>query len=170
MSNAFIPDGPPGGVGYKAVAFKQAALEDRLAGYESTQTLGTYQAQIIDTLTANGATEISILRGKVEDRAAYRLRFMWSGVPIEIVQVALPTRTKTETARKQAERQALYHLVNELRFELERRHFHPELPAFVPYMLAPTKAGPVPVWQFIRDAQQLALPEPVESEIVFDGE
>ncbi len=166
----FIPDGPPGGIGYKAVEFKQAYLEDRLAGYESTQTLGTYQAQIIDLLTENGATEISIVRGKADDRAAYRLRFMWSGVAVEIVQVALPTRTKTEKAGKQAERQALYHLVNELRFELERRHFHPELPAFVPYMLAPTKAGPMAVWEMIKNAQQLALPQPVESEVVFDGD
>lgn len=169
MSN-FIPDSPPGGIGYKAVAFKQAHLEDRLAGYESTQTLGTYQAQIIDVLSSHGATEIGLTRGQVDDRAAYRLRFFWSGVPVEIVQVALPTHTKTDKARKQAERQALYHLANEVRFELERRHFHPELPAFIPYMLAPTKKGPTPVWQMIKDAQTLALPEPVESEVVFEGD
>jgi hypothetical protein len=164
--SSFIPDGPPGGIGYKAIEIKQAFLEDALAGYRSEQTPGTYQAQIIDLLAENGAAEIGMTRGKVDDRAAYQLRFTWSGVPVEIVQVALPTRTRTESARKQAERQALYHLLNEIRFELERRHFHPELPAFIPYMIAPTQAGPMAVWQMIKSAQQLALPSPKLDDVI----
>jgi len=169
--NDFIPDRSPGGSGYQSVGFEQAALEDRLAGYASTQKPATYTTQIIELLVEAGATEISLLRGSVNERCAYRLQFFWGGMPVEIVQVALPSRVNTAATHRQAERQALYHLLNELRFELERRHFHPDMPAFVPYMLAPAQNGsPVAVWQLLKEAQRLAIAAPKESVQVFEGE
>lgn len=144
MTARFIPDEPPSGLGYKAVGFEQAYLEDKLAGYESTKAPEFYKNEILTLLAQAGATNVFIQRGQVQGRTAYLLHFGWGGADVRIVQVALPTRTSTERAQRQAERQALYHLLNEIRFELERRHFHPDYPAFVPYMLSEAKAGQDP--------------------------
>lgn len=166
----FVPDAPPGGVGYKTVAFEQAHLEDRLSGYTATKKVERYRREIIELLDKAGASAISIQRGYsvTQERVAYQLTFWWGAVDVRITQVTLPCRVDTERNREQAERQALYHLLNELRFELERRQFHPELPAFVTYMLAPGGNGEArpTVGEAIAEALPLALPQVEPTQIV----
>ncbi len=126
-------------LGYKSLHYKQSCLEDGLSGYTSKRSPGKWASEINDLLTAAGADHIGIMYGMAETRPAARLRFVWENVPVEIVQVTLPIRGKITRVREdQAMRQAFYHLYNEVRFELERRHFHPNTPAFVTYMLTPS--------------------------------
>jgi hypothetical protein len=163
----FIPDAPPGGVGYKEITVQQACLEDGLAGYTSQRSLKSYQQEIIERLEQAGATNIYFQSGMVDGRRAWLLTFIWGAVPVRIVQVALPTRADTDRARQQAERQALYHLLNELRFELERRHFHPDRPAFVTYMIAP--GTDKTVGEIIADADALVLPDASQEMILLES-
>ena len=126
-------------LGYKSLQYQQSYLEDGLSGYTSKRNPGKWANEIYELLTTAGADNIGITYGMAETRPAARLRFVWENVPVEIVQVTLPIRSNiTKVKEDQAMRQAFYHLYNEVRFELERRHFHPDTPAFVTYMLTPS--------------------------------
>lgn len=137
----FIPDSQPSEkpnrLGYAAIKLEQAYLEDGLAGYTTTQTEKKLQGEIMSLLISAGATDVSITPGKVDKRMAFRLRFVYEGILREIIQVALPTRTRTDRSTAQAQRQALFNLHDSIRMELERRHYQPNIPAFVAYMLMP---------------------------------
>jgi hypothetical protein len=124
-------------LGYKSLSLQQAYLEDGLSGYSTKRNVKTLEREIYELLCAAGAEQVGLIYGTAENRKAIRLRFIWENVPAEILQVALPIRVrKTRIKQEQTIKQALYHLHNEVRFELERRHFHPNSPAFVTYMIA----------------------------------
>lgn len=124
-------------LGYKSLRLDQAYLEDGLSGYTTGRSIATLEREIYDLLIAAGAEQVGLIYGTAENRKAIRLRFIWENVPTEILQVALPIRMrKTKIKEEQTVKQALFHLHNEVRFELERRHFHPNSPAFVTYMIA----------------------------------
>ena len=126
-------------LGYKSLQHTQSYLEDGLSGYTSHRSPSKWLQEISELLASAGADHTIITHGTAEARPAIRLQFIWENVPIEIIQVTLPIRNKTtKTKQDQAMRQAFYHLYNEVRFELERRHFHPNTPAFVTYMLTPS--------------------------------
>ncbi len=124
-------------LGYKSLRLDQAYLEDGLSGYTTGRSIKTLEREIYDLLNAAGAEQVGMVYGMAEKRKAIRLRFIWENVPAEILQVALPIRVRmTKIKLEQTIKQALFHLLNEVRFELERRHFHPNSPAFVTYMIA----------------------------------
>ncbi len=124
-------------LGYKSLSQEQAYLEDGLSGYTTGRSVKALEREIYELLATAGAEGIILMYGTAENRKAIRLRFIWENVAAEILQVALPIRVRKTTIKvEQSIKQALYHLLNEVRFELERRHFHPNSPAFVTYMIA----------------------------------
>lgn len=147
-----------GRLGYKAIGYDQAYYEDGLAGYKSGRSPDALIKEIFGMLTDAGAKYIDLRHGSAEGRPAYQLRFQWLGVGVEVLQVALPIRDrKTPNKISAAKRQALYHLLNEIHFELGRRHFHPDLPAFVPYMIG---KGGVTIGSMVADNEPMRLENP----------
>jgi hypothetical protein len=142
-------------LGYKSLSLQQAYLEDGLSGYTTGRSVKTLEREISDLLLAAGAEEVNLIYGTAESRKAIRLRFVWENVATEILQVALPIRVRKTTLKlEQSIKQALYHLLNEVRFELERRHFHPNSPAFVTYMIA---KGGLTIGQLVAENAPLQL-------------
>lgn len=137
----FIPDTKPSEkpnrLGYAALKLAQAYLEDGLAGYTTERNEKKLQDELLSLLNSAGATDVSITPGKFNERPAFRLRFIYEGLAREVIQVALPAKSKTERALTQTKRQALFNLVQSIRMELERRHYQPNIPAFVGYILMP---------------------------------
>ncbi|MBN1284114.1 MAG: hypothetical protein JXB47_01810, partial [Anaerolineae bacterium] len=95
-------------LGYKAIAFEQAHWEDRLAGCACEKPASYYEKEIYELLSNAGASHITLQHGKAVGRAAIRLHLVWGSVPVEIVQVALPTQSESENVNDKALRQALY--------------------------------------------------------------
>ena len=142
-------------LGYKSLSLQQAYLEDGLSGYTTGRSVKTLEREISDLLLTAGAEEVNLVYGTAEGRKAIRLRFIWESVPTEILQVALPIRVRKTTKKmEQSIKQALYHLLNEVRFELERRHFHPKTPAFVTYMIG---RGGLTIGQLVAENAPLQL-------------
>lgn len=166
----FIPDKPEinPNMRYQAIGLKQAYLEDGLVGYKTTQDPNSYIGEILTMLREAGARRMDIISGMVDKRPAYKLTFEWGGVDVEITQVTLPIKQNSPSKTEQAKKQALFHLFNEVRMELERRHFHPDMPAFVPYMIPPGQPDGqrLTFAKLIAMANTLALPSPVEGEVV----
>lgn len=166
----FIPDKPEvnPNMRYQAIGLKQAHLEDGLAGYQSGKSPDSYIGEILTMLREAGARRMDVITGMVDNRPAYKLSFEWGGVDVEITQVALPLKQKSPAKIEQSKKQALFHLFNEVRMELERRHFHPDMPAFVPYMIPPGQPDGqrLTFANLIAMANTLALPSPVEGEVV----
>lgn len=165
----FIPDTQPSEkpnrLGYAALKLVQAYLEDGLAGYRTERSEQALEFELFSLLKSAEAVDISITAGKVDGRPAYRLRFVYEGLTREIVQVALPTRTKTARAITQSKRQAIFNLVESIRMELERRHYQPNIPAFVGYMLMPGENRTLA--QMVATNDVPALPA---GDAVIDGE
>lgn len=162
--------------GYKALQLDQAHLEDGLAGSGATKPEKWYEQNIRDMLNAAGAIDVSITAGFDNhfQREAFQLKFNFEGLERIIYQVVLPIRkTKTDSKKKQVRKQALYNLHESVRMELERRHYQPENPAFISYMVLPGKidadGDAVTVGQalFIGDFIPLAIE--AESQII-EGE
>lgn len=154
----FVPDrkmGEANKLGYVATSFPQAHLEDGFEGYTTTQNEKKLSGEIVALLMDAGATEISMTPGTVTGRAAFQLRFKFSGVYHQITQVALPCRTRSDRNLQQAKRQALYHLLRQLRSDLERRHYQPTIPPFIAYMIP--QGSPVSFGEYIQRGEMPPL-------------
>lgn len=156
----------PNRLGYAALKFVQAYLEDGLMGYTSKRLEDAIKGDILNMLTHAGAEAITLKSGThpITKRPAFLLTFVWGGLNMRIVQVALPTKVKTETALKQSRRQALLNLYESIRMELERRHYQPGLVPFASYILPPGETRTLSEIMASDDIPKLAAP--VEGEIL----
>jgi hypothetical protein len=156
----------PNRLGYRALKLVQAYLEDGLAGYTTSKTERSLQGDIMGMLSEAGAEDVSITPGLSKARDAFRLRFTYEGLLREMVQVCLPQRTRTDRAKQQARKQALYNLHESIRMELERRHYQPDVPAFIGYVLTPGENRTLAEIISSNELPHLLLADVIDAEIM----
>lgn len=122
----------------RGIAFEQAYFEDGLDGASVERPLEAIETELKTLLASIGAFGVILAPGTSEGRAAFQLTFSVGQVDYRMVQVSLPLRSKpTKNRLATARKQALWQLLQYLKFQLQRRHFVPDEPIFLAHILTP---------------------------------
>lgn len=125
----------------KAPYFEDARA-DIAPGYSTRKTERALRDEIIHAISAMGGGGVVFIEGTYLDesgrkRYGWLIEFNYEGHNGRIQVAALPIKIDTGQKQKQAMRQALYVVVQQLKAQLTAQVFSPGYMAITPYLLIP---------------------------------